>query len=101
MKVRRVGTFTLGIVLMGFGVAFLLHGLLGTLDYEMIFRCWPLVPLLLGGEVLLSAFSREETAPRYDFGAVVILILMSGFSMVMATAQFMMETLPPDFWTRF
>ena len=58
MRTHKVGTFTLGCTLVLFGVLFLVHLFGGVLTYSFIFRLWPVVFLLLGGEVLLSTLPK-------------------------------------------
>lgn len=80
---HRTGTITFGITLIFFGVLFLVHMVFPALDYEMIFRLWPCILILLGVEVLL-ANRKEQVQFVYDRGAIVLLILLMFFAMTMA-----------------
>ena len=40
-RVHRVGTVTFGVVLILFGILFLLHLFFPVLEYRFIFRLWP------------------------------------------------------------
>ncbi len=83
-KTHRVGTLTLGCILIFFGVLFLIHMFLPALSYEMIYRLWPCIFILMGLEVLATKFSGEKTEFIYDKGAVFLLILMTFFAITMA-----------------
>ena len=74
-RTHRVGTVTFGLVLVVMGVLFLLEMIFPVLDYELIFRLWPLIFISLGIEVLLS--SRRAAA-------IFLLILLVLFAMGMA-----------------
>lgn len=92
MRVRKIGTVTLGAVLVLFGFLFLVHTFWQGLDYTMIMKCWPLILISLGVETLLSVrHHTEEIKWVYDKAAVVLLFLLSLFAMMMAVVQFMLE----------
>ncbi len=92
MRVRKIGTVTLGAVLVLFGFLFLVHTFWQGLDYTMIMKCWPLILISLGVETLLSVKQHtEEIKWVYDKTAVVLLLLLSLFAMIMAVVQFMLE----------
>ena len=52
MRQRRIGTVTLGLTLVAFGVLFLVHIFGGVLDYILIFHFWPAILVVLGVEIL-------------------------------------------------
>ncbi|MDF2844988.1 MAG: hypothetical protein K0R00_3414 [Herbinix sp.] len=56
-KTHRVGTITLGGMLITFGTLFLLRIFVTTISYHIIFKLWPIIFILLGIEVLLSFFA--------------------------------------------
>ena len=91
MTERRVGTLTLGISLVGFGVIFLLHTCFGLLDYEMALRFWPLVFILLGLEILLHALRLKGVRFRVDFVAVVTIFLLLVFAGCMGVLELLVE----------
>lgn len=97
MRTRRVGSFTCGMILILFGVLFLLHMFLPEISYHFIFRLWPLVLIFLGAELLLSNWKATETILKYDTGAVIIVLLLSLFSMGMAATEFFLRYLPEMF----
>lgn len=83
IKTRRVGSVTLGIVLIIWGSLFLLSMMFPALNYEMIFRLWPLMFISLGIEVLVSS-RRPDERMVYDGAAIFILVLLVVFAMGMA-----------------
>lgn len=83
-KTRKVGTLTLGCILVLFGVLFLVHMFLPSLSYEIIFRLWPLIFILLGLEVLGTKLNGDRFQFVYDKASVFLLILMTFFAMTMA-----------------
>lgn len=96
-KIRRVGTFTLGSVLVITGILFIVRMFVPALGYEIIFSLWPCILILLGAEILLSLFwKKEDVVFKYDFAAVIIIFMTVGFSMCMAFADFLMAH--EEFW---
>ncbi|MCM1046908.1 MAG: DUF5668 domain-containing protein [Clostridiales bacterium] len=91
-RTHRVGTITCGLVLIMYGVLFLLRMALPMLNYEIIFRLWPVILILLGVEILACSIGgkNEEKKFIYDFPAVLIIIMMLFIAMVMAVADFCM-----------
>ena len=97
MRTRRVGTITCGIVLIVFGLLFLLHMFLPVISYSVIFRLWPLILIFLGVEIMLSNIKATEAALKYDVGAVLLVILLALFSMGMGLVEMCMEHYPVYF----
>jgi hypothetical protein len=91
LKGRRVGTFTAGIVLIGFGVLFLLRTFLPVIDYHLIFTLWPVILILLGLEIIISGIVNRNDIMKYDAGAILIVLLLALFAMCMAGVQFAFE----------
>lgn len=87
---RRVGSVTFGLTLILFGILFLVHIALPTLHYELIFRLWPVVFILLGCEILVENHRSNAEKCRfiYDFPAIVMLAMMMLFAMVMAAVDY-------------
>jgi len=90
-KVRRVGTFTAGIVLVVFGVMFLLHTFFPFFDYNFIFSLWPVILILLGFEIIISYVINDENKLRYDAGAIALTIILGIFAMTMGGMQYVLE----------
>lgn len=84
MRQRRVGTVTLGAVLVLYGIVFLLHSFIEGLSYYFILRLWPVIFLVLGIEVLISSIRFKEQEFKYDFAAIIIICILIMFAMGMA-----------------
>lgn len=84
MRQRRVGAITLGGVLILYGVLFLLHMFIEGISYCLIFRMWPVVFLVLGIEVLVSAVRFKDMQFKYDYAAIIIICILLLFAMGMA-----------------
>lgn len=85
---HRVGTLTSGIVLIFFGVMFLLRIFIPTINYQVILSLWPLILIFLGIEILVSYFVNKQEVLRYDLGAIAIILLVTFFAMGMACVDF-------------
>ena len=66
MRERRIGTITMGVCLVVFGVLFLVHIFGGFLNYELIFHLWPLILIGLGIEILFYTCLASDKAGKYD-----------------------------------
>jgi len=84
MRQRRVGTVTLGTVLVIYGIVFLLHSFIKGLSYYLIFQLWPIVFVMLGLEVLVSTIRFKGQEFKYDFAAIIIICILIVFAMGMA-----------------
>ena len=88
IKGRRVGTFTTGIVLVMFGIMFLVRLVYPGFNYSMIASLWPLVLVLLGIEIIAACLINKEEIMRYDFGAIILIVLLSIFAMGMGSMEY-------------
>ena len=88
IKGRRVGTFTTGIVLVIFGILFLLRLIYPSINYLLIASMWPLVLIILGIEIILAYTINKEDIIKYDFGAIILIIIVSIFSMGMGCMEY-------------
>lgn len=84
MRIHRVGTLTFGILLVTFGLLFLLRIFIPDLSYEFIMKLWPIVFILLGVEILVANIKQSETKLIYDKTAFFLIIMLSFFAMGMA-----------------
>ena len=91
-KTHRVGSLTLGGMLIVFGVLFLLRLFIPGMTYELIFRLWPILFLFLGGEILIANFRQQQDQLIYDKTAFALIILLTFFAMGMAIADFCLNT---------
>ena len=98
MRQRRIGTVTLGLTLVAFGVLFLVHIFGGVLDYILIFHFWPAILVVLGVEILFYTLISPNGNEKYDFGALVILFLLTGFTMCMAGEDWLLTNVPENVW---
>ena len=93
IKGRRVGTFTAGIVLIMFGVMFLLRLIFPIINFSTILSFWPLILVFLGIEIIVAYVINKEEQMRYDAAAIVLVIILSFFSMCMAGMEFVITHL--------
>lgn len=90
-KTHRVGTITLGCMLITFGILFLLHLFITGITYEIIFKVWPIILIFLGLEILIANFTQKKEKLIYDKTAIALIIILSFFAMGMAIAEFCLE----------
>ena len=81
---RKVGTLTLGVTLVLLGMIFLIHMFFPIVTYGIIYRVWPMIFILLGGEILFSNWKSQESLFQYDKVAIVIVACLICFSMGVA-----------------
>lgn len=101
MEKRRMGTFTMGVCLLLFGVLFLVHIFTKTINYVLIFHLWPLIFILLGGEILYFSLRGGDTQMKYDYAAVILLMLLAFFAMGMAGMDLLFEHAPAEWWIQW
>ena len=90
---RRVGTLTAGLVLILFGVLFLLRVVSPNINYLFIVSFWPVILIILGIEVVVGYVVNKEEKIKYDTGAIWLIILLSFFAMGMGGVEFIMTNL--------
>lgn len=85
-RTRRVGTVTCGLMLVLYGILFIVKMIVPKMDYSLVFRLWPVILIFLGIEILVgcSSKSREKTKTVYDFPAVLLIFIVTVFAMVMS-----------------
>lgn len=88
LKGRRVGTLTAGIILVMFGVMFLLRLVINNINLSIIASLWPLILVLLGIEIILAYIINKEDKIKYDFSAIVLVIILAFFAMGMGGVEF-------------
>ena len=82
-RTHRIGTVTLGLILVVLGILLLLRLIFPVLDYELIFRLWPVIFVVLGIEVLVSSW-KPEAQLQYDGAAIFLMVTLVVFAMCMA-----------------
>ena len=92
-KGRRVGTFTAGIVLIMFGVMFLLRTIFPIINFSLILSLWPLILVFLGIEIIVAYIINKEDQMKYDASAIVLVMVLSIFAMGMAGMEFVVTHL--------
>ena len=88
IKGRKLGTFTTGIVLVMFGVLFLLRLTSLNINYLMIASLWPLVLVFLGIEIIVAYLINKDESMKYDFGAIFLIVMLSVFAMGMGCMEY-------------
>ena len=81
---RRVGTFTLGVVLVAAGAGMMASMFWPALDIAWLLKASPLILVLLGIEVLIAA--RGGARVRYDWLGMLLCVLLTGASLTMYAA---------------
>lgn len=84
-RIHRVGSVTTGLSMIGWGVLFILYEVQVITDLAVVLKLWPAILIGLGIEMLW--YNARGKNLIYDKGAVFILILMTGFSLMMAFAD--------------
>lgn len=104
IKIRRVGQVTFGVVLIATGILFLIHLFLPAFHFILIYRFWPVILILLGLEVLAGSRQKtyevldengkvvEQSKMVYDVAAILLMMVLTGFSMFMALICWIYET---------
>ena len=89
VRIHRVGTITLGTMLIAFGILFLSRLFFETINYEFILRLWPFVLISLGCEILYANLKSTYKSNNfiYDKTAFFLVIVLSFFAIAMATAE--------------
>lgn len=91
--IHKIGTITLGIILILFGSLFLVHIFLPSLSFAFIFKLWPAVFIILGLEILCSKF-RQDLEITYDFAAIWLLFFLMLFAAFMGILEIGIEEFP-------
>lgn len=81
-RTHRVGSVTLGLMLVIFGMVFLARIFVPSLSYDVIWHLWPCTLISLGIEVLVSTFRAEKS--KYDGWGILLIFLITIFTMGMA-----------------
>jgi len=80
MRSKRVGTISMAIVLIGFGITMFVAQISKVSAVELAIKFWPLILILLGGEILWFSIQakkqNEDIKIRYDVFSVFIVIVI-------------------------
>ena len=95
VRTHRVGAFTSGFGMIGFGILLLLHNILDIMTYEQVLGLWPIILIGMGVELLLSNLFKSKIV--YDKAAIVLLFVMAFLVMILAGADVCMD-LSKAYW---
>lgn len=95
VRTHRVGAFTSGFCMIGFGILLLLHNILDIMTYEQVLGLWPIILIGMGVELLLSNLFKSKIV--YDKAAIVLLFVMAFLVMILAGADVCMD-LSKTYW---
>jgi membrane-bound ClpP family serine protease len=96
MRKWRVGTFSMGILLILVGVLLLFGELSGRSAVELIFTWWPVILITLGIEVLVHVYFSGEESPtvKYDGFSIFIILLIIIITLLVYGVRFAMLNIP-------
>ena len=87
-RVRRVGSFTMGIALIACGILVLLFLLFHNIEMVTTAAKWsPVLLILLGVEILLSNFLFRKDRLKYDFLSGFFCLCIVGGSLLISTGS--------------
>lgn len=92
---RRVGGLTAGISLVVFGIFFAAGMIIPSIKFGDIISFWPVIFILLGGEILFNYFTSGNERAGYDIFSVAIVFVMLFFALCMAGAQVLIDYYDP------
>lgn len=95
MTAKRVGSVTLGLTLVVFGVMFLLSAFIKSFNYLDVIKFWPVIFISLGIEMLVHAFSKDAEKSEARCSLVHHDLRAHALSMCLAGAQYAMTELVP------
>ncbi|MCL2052282.1 MAG: DUF5668 domain-containing protein [Lachnospiraceae bacterium] len=99
IRIRRLGSVTFGIVLIGTGLLMSLNVIFPSLNINMLFRFWPLILVILGVEVLIGSQFKstevirpdgqviEQNKVIYDIPAVIMMGITLFVAFMLAFAE--------------
>lgn len=91
-RIHRVGTVTLGLILIGVGCLFLGHMFFPAITYSFIYKVWPIALIILGLEILLANGKSGIKEFVYDKTAIVLVAFLIMFTVLMAIIGVAMES---------
>ncbi len=92
VKPRRVGTFTLGMVLVAAGVVMLVSMISPRLDLRWVLKGSPLILICLGIETLLAAKGGGKV--KYDWAGMLLCFILTGAALCMCAAAWWLSWWP-------
>lgn len=75
---KRVGTISMGLVLIFFGIVMLISQINGSSAVELFIKFWPTILIFLGLEVLFFSYKNHtgNTKIKYDIFSIFIVIII-------------------------
>lgn len=94
MRTHRVGTVTLGVTMIVIGLFFMAQTVFSLFSYEDIFKVWPVIFILLGGEILFANARDKGGTFIYDKLAIGLVIILTCFAMLLAVIGYALQNSP-------
>ncbi len=95
--VRRVGTTTMGIVLIVAGIAVTAGLLNPDWDFSLLCKLSPLILVALGIEVLIASFTAKQAKLKYDFLSMLVCAFLILVSLCGAAASPLLQYCGPNY----
>ena len=92
---RRVGTLTMGIVLVIFGLCMLVSMFFPRMDFALVLKCSPVILISLGIETLLAVRSSEKI--KYDWVGMILCCLLVSTALCLYAVAYALVWYP-DIW---
>ena len=100
MRKWRVGTVSMGIMLVAVGLLLLVSELIGLSGAMLILRWWPVILIILGIEILAFIFLSKEDQPKIKFDGLSIFLTI--FIILVSTGVYATHTfMTSDISNRF
>jgi hypothetical protein len=82
MRQWRVGTFSMGILLVSLGFVLLVSQVIGISVIDQAIKWWPAILIILGLEVLIHIYTSNQEEPRvkYDVFSIFLVFMIMLFS---------------------
>ena len=87
MRQWKVGTISMGLLLIILGLLLLGNTIWDIAITDFITYAWPIILILLGLEVLIYSFFKKDGPLKFDFFSILILILALMFTFVVYSVQ--------------
>lgn len=87
MRQWKVGTISMGLLLILLGVLLLGNSIWDITISDFIVYAWPLILILLGVEVLLYSFLKKDGPIKFDFFSIIILLIALFFTFSLYSVQ--------------
>lgn len=94
-RTRRVGTITLGVMLIAVGVLSVIHIINPSLNMITILKLSPIILIALGIEILIAAFVNNSDKIRYDGVSIILCVFLICASLGMSAVMTVFEYFNP------